>query len=258
MAVLQGLIIAVSTFSQLPTPKVTWEAKSLGWVLMFLPLIGVIIGVVLVAWYGICTVLPVPDLLRAVGYTVLPLLLTGAIHLDGFSDTSDALASNAGVARRQEILHDPHVGAFAVIAVVMYLMAFCGLASGLALSWASAVAFAAVFVMSRGLAGLATLHLPCTEASSFASALRSPQAKTPSTVVLVLWVLASAAAVVVCGGWPGAVALVVSAFIGALAWFWLTRQFDGFSGDLAGWLIQMVELGALAGLVFGTLIVAAL
>ena len=254
MSVLRGLIIAISTFSRIPAPRVSWEGKAAGRALMFLPVVGVAIGAILLLWHALCTVLPVSAFFQAVGYTILPLLITGAIHLDGFCDTADALASNAEPTRRQEILHDSHVGAFAVIAVVIYILAFVGLATELDNSWPAAVSLAAIFVVSRGLAGLATLWAPCIGSSRFAVAFRNPRLKTSSTVVLVLWVAVGAALLVVCGCWPGVVALLIAALLYLLAQFWLVRQFEGFSGDLAGWLIQMIELGALAGLVFGALV----
>ena len=59
----------------------------------FFPMVGIVIGVceyVLGNWilgrdYGV--------LFFSVCMTLLPILLTGGIHLDGFMDTSDALAS---------------------------------------------------------------------------------------------------------------------------------------------------------------------
>ncbi|MCL2530409.1 MAG: adenosylcobinamide-GDP ribazoletransferase [Coriobacteriia bacterium] len=258
MSALQGLVIAFSTFSGIPGPRVSWGSKGMGWALMFLPLVGICIGAALLGWFAISQILPDMPVLLAVGYTVIPILITGAIHLDGFCDTADALASNAEPPRRQQILRDPHMGAFAVIALVVYILVFFGLAFSLPATWVFVAAFASVFVLSRALGGLATLWFTSAEPSQLALSLRNPRTKTPSTVLLAFWTIASAAALICFAGTAGAVALMLSALVFIAARVWLVRQFGGFSGDLAGWLIQMIELTALAGLVFTNLVLQAL
>ena len=51
----------------------------------------------------------------AVILTVIPVFVTGGIHVDGLLDTSDALSSWQERTRRLEILKDSHAGAFAII-----------------------------------------------------------------------------------------------------------------------------------------------
>lgn len=46
---------------------------------------------------------------------LIPIFITGGIHLDGFLDTQDALSSYQPMERRLEILKDSHAGAFAII-----------------------------------------------------------------------------------------------------------------------------------------------
>ena len=58
---------------------------------------------------------------------LLPLLVTGGIHLDGFLDVADARSSHQSRARKLEILKDSHVGAFAVIAMGCYLLLYTAL-----------------------------------------------------------------------------------------------------------------------------------
>lgn len=42
--------------------------------------------------------------------TLLPLIVSGGIHLDGLVDTADALYSRRETEKKLEILKDPHVG----------------------------------------------------------------------------------------------------------------------------------------------------
>lgn len=59
--------------------------------------------------------------------TLIPVLITGGIHLDGFADTVDAMSSYAERERRLEILKDPHTGAFAIIGLCCYFLANVGI-----------------------------------------------------------------------------------------------------------------------------------
>ena len=52
---------------------------------------------------------------------ILPILLTGGIHADGFMDTADGIFSGRERARQLEIMKDSRVGAFGVVSFVMLM-----------------------------------------------------------------------------------------------------------------------------------------
>ena len=56
----------------------------------------------------------------AVGALILliPILVTGGFHLDGYMDVKDALSSFADREKKLEILKDPNVGSFAIIGII--------------------------------------------------------------------------------------------------------------------------------------------
>ena len=59
---------------------------------------------------------------------IIPLVITGGFHVDGFMDTVDAIRSYRSKEEKLEILKDPHIGSFAVIKFVTAgLFAFAGL-----------------------------------------------------------------------------------------------------------------------------------
>ena len=112
----KALVIAFSTYSKLPMPQVEWSEKNMRYAVCFFPLVGAVAGGVLLAWCWLCRALALTVPLRAAGGVVIPLLVSGGIHMDGWCDTADALASHQERARKLEILKDSHTGAFAVIA----------------------------------------------------------------------------------------------------------------------------------------------
>ena len=81
------------------------------------------IGAVIGALWCVCGLLPLPDMLKAAGFCLIPVAATGGIHLDGFADTSDALSSYGDREKKLAILKDPHCGAFAVIRLCGYFVA---------------------------------------------------------------------------------------------------------------------------------------
>ncbi len=58
--------------------------------------------------------------------TLIPVFVSGGIHLDGFMDTMDALGSWGDKEKKLEILKDSHNGAFAVIGICCYFTVSLG------------------------------------------------------------------------------------------------------------------------------------
>ena len=115
MIVLQTMAVAFAMFSALPVPQFTWNSKNMRYALCAFPLIGGVIG----ALWSLCGALPLPDMIRAGGFCLIPVLVTGGIHLDGYADTSDALSSYGDREKKLEILKDPRCG----LAVAAFPMA---------------------------------------------------------------------------------------------------------------------------------------
>ena len=120
MRVIRSMFIAFSTYSRIPVPQVEWSDENRKYTMCFFPLIGAVIGLLLWGWLWLCAALAIGPVLRGAVGALIPLLVTGGIHMDGFMDTSDAMASWQTKERRLEILKDSHVGAFAVIGCVGY------------------------------------------------------------------------------------------------------------------------------------------
>ena len=111
-SVISGIFVAFSMYSAIPVPQVNWEKKTMRWALIFLPFVGVIISTVSWIWFAFCSFFRANSLFYAVGATLIPLCISGGIHLDGLCDTCDALCSFGDREKRLAILKDPHVGAF--------------------------------------------------------------------------------------------------------------------------------------------------
>ena len=123
MNMLKSLIIALAMYSKLPVPNIDWDEKNMRYAMCFFPVVGVIIGALvfgagqLILRYTECG-----KLFFAAVMTMIPVAVTGGIHLDGFADTIDAVSSYKDREKKLEILKDPHTGAFAVIGLCAYFL----------------------------------------------------------------------------------------------------------------------------------------
>ena len=253
MNILKSVLVAFAMFSALPVPQVAWDKDSMRWALGAFPLVGVLIALLCRGWLGLCAAAALPPLLRGVLLCLIPVLVTGGIHLDGYADTCDALASHGSVGKKQEILRDPHIGAFACIRLCVYFTA--SLALWTALPELRLSALLGLFGLSRALSALALVRFPLREGSglarSFAEAADSKRMRG-----LLLAEAALFALLLLLGGQLPAVlaAGLVFGYYRRLC----VRDFGGLSGDLAGWFLQTAELWMLAAMILRTYMEAAL
>ena len=161
MTALQTIAVAFAMFSALPMPQFDWNAKNMRYALCAFPLVGAVCG----ALWCLCGMLPLPALARAAGFCLVPVWVTGGIHLDGYADTCDALSSYGDTAKKLEILKDPHCGAFAVIRLCSYFAAYFALCGCVQFTPRVGALWALALVGERALSGLAVAagekHRPC-------------------------------------------------------------------------------------------------
>ena len=249
--VLETLCVAFSMFSRLPAPQVEWNARNMKYMLCAFPLVGGAIGLALWGWAALAAALGLGTALWAAGVTLLPVAVTGGIHLDGLCDTCDALASQGDPARRREILKDPHSGAFAVIGLGCWLLLYWALAAELPAAGRTALLLTLFHVLSRALSGATVLLFPAADGKpgllrTFRDAAEGRRAVIPLLALAAL----CAAGLVLRFRLPGGAALCAA----ALCLLWLrrmsARKFGGMSGDLSGWFLQVCELLMLAAYIF--------
>ena len=177
-------------------PRFEWRDDDMSTSLDFFPLVGVVIGA-LVCLINIGPAAALNPVVRALASVLIPILVTGGFHLDGFMDTSDALNSYGEPGKKLEILKDPHIGAFAVISLVKLLIAAIAF-SVLLLTWKdpepeTVVACGLIFVVSRCLSGLTSLFFKKARKSGMLS--RETESGRKGTVVLLIIQLTAASAV---------------------------------------------------------------
>ena len=131
MKFLEPMIIAFSMYSKIPMPRIEWNKENMKYTMCFFPLIGVVTGAIiyLAGMFldgNIFSKVHSGRLMFAAVMTLIPVFVSGGIHLDGFMDTMDALGSWGDKEKKLEILKDSHNGAFAVIGICCYFTGSLG------------------------------------------------------------------------------------------------------------------------------------
>src|SRR5438477_159857 len=118
----------------------------------YFPAIGAVVGLAAGLVFVLLSAFLAPLVAAACAIARLT-LLTGAIHLDGLADSADGLLGSRGdAARRLEVMRDPRLGSFGVIAIVLVLVLAVA-----ALSSMSPARGLAALVIAGALSRLATL-----------------------------------------------------------------------------------------------------
>ena len=169
MTFLRSLVLAFSSFSSIPMPQLEWREDNMKYLMCCFPFVGLAIALALAAWAWLAGALGFGALLTGAGVALVPVLVSGGIHLDGFCDVIDAQTSHGSPERKREILKDPHTGAFAAIGVMCYLVAYVAFASELVLDWRIVVLLGGMHVVSRCLSSIATLAFPTSTSEGMLS-----------------------------------------------------------------------------------------
>ena len=99
-----SFIMAFSTYSISPKTQMERNKDNTSYILIFIPLIGAIIGFIISRWAIAYPYLCDYAVLPAVVGAVLPSILSGGSHLDGFFRTVDAMCSHQTRERKLQIL----------------------------------------------------------------------------------------------------------------------------------------------------------
>ena len=196
------------------------EPAQLGRSLLCYPLVGLLFGGLL--WGLDAMLLGTPLLLHGALLLTAWVLLSGGLHLDGLADSADAWLGGFGDRERTLlIMKDPRSGPIAVITLVLVLLLKFAALLGLFLT--------TPYVRAGGLGQALADHLPRHAG----------------------WqgLLACAVGCVLVAGWTGVASLLIAlaVFIGLRQM--MLRRLGGCTGDTAGALLELLEMGVLVGLV---------
>jgi len=236
--IFDGFALAVSMLSIIPFFKVHHFYKGInGYAVMFYPAVGFLLGSILY--------IVVDFLTPFMGYEhslmvifALWVVLTGALHLDGLSDTIDGLFVDKK--RALEVMKDPHIGGMGMIFSVVFLM----LKASALLSMGLVFLLPVILLLSRFMVVVAIFFFGyitpqgmgslAKEEFSFLEFLIASAYVIGCVVYFDVWQLACVAL--------GTMLLLSFGF---------TKRYGGFNGDMYGFSIEVVELVLLHSILVG-------
>lgn len=213
-----------------------FTAQELGRAVGYFPVVGLALGGVL---YGleIGFGLIFPAQVVSVLILAIWLLLTRALHFDGFLDTCDGLFGGFTPERRLEIMRDSRVGAFGVAGGGLLLLAkYAALVS---LPHLSGLLLAPV--MGRWVLSIAIFAYPYAREKGLGRDMKD----NVGWLQVILATVVAFLAALLFAGWMGLIAIAISGIILWLGASFILRRIPGLTGDSYGTLCELTELAVL-------------
>ena len=130
---MKGFLLLLSFMTRIPMPKTEYDEEKLGKSMKYFPVVGIIIGFILLFFCIIFNFI-----FKNINYSAaLPLMIiviiltdlitTGGLHLDGLADTFDGIFSYRSKHKMLEIMKDSRIGSNGVLALILYFLIKCAL-----------------------------------------------------------------------------------------------------------------------------------
>lgn len=235
-----SLIVAFSMYSKIPMPRADWTKDNMKYSMCFFPWVGLAIGALEYGWFTLAVWLELGKLLRTAVLVILPVLVTGGIHLDGLLDTSDAMSSWRERERRLEILKDSHAGAFAVIIGICYFVLCFGAAGEVTQETLPVLCLG--FGLSRTFSALSVENFPNANPKGTAATFGSNSLKGRVNATMAVYLTIFCAVGVLLNPLQGILLMAAAALTFAYYHHMALKYFGGITGDLAGFYVSLAEL----------------
>jgi cobalamin 5'-phosphate synthase/cobalamin synthase len=235
--IFKGFALALSMLTTLPFFRVHDFYKGInGYAVMFYPLVGLLLGSIL---YGISLLLEpyVPHFHLGMILFALWVVLTGALHLDGFADTVDGLFVSKE--RSLEVMKDPHNGGMGMLFGGTFLL----LKASSLMALEHYALLPLVLLLPRLMIVWSIYFYPYV--SGGMSSLAKEELNATQVISALLYSLVF---VYIYSGW---FLLFGALFLLLLIKSFFIKRYGGFTGDIYGFTIEVIELFLLNLIIVG-------
>lgn len=239
---------AISFLTLLPLPFERPRGREAsGWpgALIWFPLVGGMIGFIAGSAAECALKVWSPSVASLVGLSVMT-VVTGGLHLDGFSDTVDGMSRRGSASETLQVMRDARLGAMGAMALVLLLLLKWTLIESL-LGWNFPARLAAVCALGR------FSVVVCAQSFAYVPGEKGlgERATQPLFTLGRVTSLLLAVGVALCGLGPlrAAAALFLAGILGWSLGFLFSRRLKGVTGDILGCVNEVVEVGLLFYLV---------
>jgi len=244
---IKAFCMSFSMFCAIPTPfSHVWEDSVRSLMLVVFPFVGTVIGGIWALAAILLDKMNCPQMFGAALLALLPYLLTGGIHLDGYMDCCDAIFSRRPLEKKREILKDSHVGSFAVVGLAI-LMIFSFAAFASADGSENMLSLIFICMLSRACSAIGVSTLRPMGHSEYAGNFQQGISKGNITAISVILVVSFALAYLICGN-EGLVSCFATVVGYVICTAYAFKNLDGFSGDVTGFGHTLAELFGIVAL----------
>jgi len=218
--------------------------EELGRSIVYFPVVGVIIGLILVGLNWLLGLL-LPSAVVNVLLIAFLVVISGALHFDGFIDTCDGIAGHKTVEERWRVMHDSRVGGFGVIGACCLLLVKYVSLNSVPESWLM-MTLVLMPVISRWAMVYAVFAYPSARPSGLGRVFKQGASWPRFTVATII----TLAVVIGLTRWANITYFYVVGLVIMLGiWIivlamatYLKRKFSGLSGDTYGAINEVAEV----------------
>lgn len=232
----------------------TETAEDMGHSTVWFPVVGLIIGTIL-AFVNWVFSLFLPAAPTSALTIVLLVIITGAMHLDGFADTCDGLAGNKPAEERWKVMHDSRTGAFGVTGLILLLLVKFALLNSIPQASIAPV-LVVMPVVGRWAMVYAIAMYPYARKEGLGKAFKDGVTRTRLAIATIITLGLS----IVLAWWANldyyyivglGIIIVIGLFVITVSAYF-RHKFAGLTGDTYGAINELAEIGVLllAGIAF--------
>lgn len=257
MKLIRNIIVAFSLYSQIPMPIFKWEDDDMKHNLVFLPWIGAVIGAIIYGAMRVFNLFSLPIMAKLAILSLIPLIVTGGFHVDGFMDVQDALKSYKSKEEKLLILKDPQVGAFAIINLLKYCLLWAASMSIILYSEQVRLIyiFAVSFFTCRAMTGITSLSFKHAKKDGMLN-METENVSRIDMVALVIELALGCALMIYIEWLPGVLVSIGLLLCTAYYRYKSYKEFGGVTGDTSGYFLVIGEGLSLFILAVSSFIVA--
>jgi len=230
-------LLALQFLTIVPLKIKEASEKSVAGAMIYFPLVGLLLGLVLSGINTLLLFLNLSPLSVNIILVVALTVVTGGIHLDGLSDTSDAFLSGKSRDEMLAIMRDPHIGVMGAISIISIILLKVGLLGAVAAPLKT-TALLLICVLSRWSSVLAMFLFPYARKDGKAKVFIQGM-NLKIFVFSLIMVLVFAFAI-----WrlKGLLTLLIVAGCAYLGGKFAVRKIGGITGDTLGAAIELTEI----------------
>ena len=222
-----------SMYTTIPMPYIEWEEKYYKYIITYLSFVGLAIGLIWFFLTNIICKVTIPLTIKTVIVCLIPLFLSGFIHIDGYMDTCDAIFSRASLEKKHKILKDSLVGAFAVIGILIISFVYYISIYEILKANKSLLSLIFIPIFSRGITSLFIIKIKPISKEGFIASFKKDLNNKHFFVILLILILFFALSYHFNVYKIILINILSCIFFGAFC----IKDLKGISGDLCGFMI---------------------